>query len=672
MSAWPATRLVALPLAFLAGIGAAHLVERIPWGSFRRGPASLYVVAVLLLAAAGLSLWGLIDSGPGSDGTDWLLRFVLVIGVGVLPLVLALSMIGARVAGHRGVLVLAALLLAVCALTVRSMTLTASDRPGVPGDPLAEGATGPDITIMLARLERVSRDLTVNQRDSQDPGGGHGLHVALDQPVAQPFRWYFRDFPNVTVFDAAAQAAPADAQVVILDGPRDAKLAAPGYTGQSYLYARDLPANYSDPDWGHVLRDIVTPDNWRHFVTFLRTHSVKTQPTAHNFQLLGSSDVAQRLFPAVGPFGLDDRPGAGDAQGQLNRPRGVATAPDGTVYVVDSRNTRIEVYAVDGEFLRSFGTQGAGQGQLARFTGAGGGGPGGIAVGSDGNLYVADTWNHRIEVFTPDGQFVNAWGTFFDAQDDPTQEAAHPSEFYGPRGIATRDGLIYVTDTGNERVQVFQEDGTFVRVFGTTGSALGQLLEPVGIAVAADGTVLVADSHNARIARFSADGQPLDPWPVDVWQNLRFFEPYLTLGPDGTLYASASQVNVITPFNAAGELEPALAADGMKQPFGLAVTPDGSELLVTDGALSAVLRIPLTGEVGSRCRTVGSVREATSHPPPTPQPLQLRLVQSQQFPIHRGVVRAEVRRAGVAHLAGGARELGHEAGQLDGGRAWDA
>ena len=61
--------------------------------------------------------------------------------------------------------------------------------------------------------------------------------------------------------------------------------------------------------------------------------------------------------------------------------------------------------------------------------------------------------------------------------------AANEGLFYGPRGLAFHDGELYVTDTGNERVQVFTPDGTFVRMFGTIGSDLGNLLEPVGIAV---------------------------------------------------------------------------------------------------------------------------------------------------------------------------------------------
>jgi DNA-binding beta-propeller fold protein YncE len=583
--------LTVLPLGVLAGLGAAHLIERLPWTQFRRGPAAVYVIAVLLAAAAIASLFGLITGGVSDDATEWVLKLLLITGVGLLPLALTLTIVGRRLIDDRGVLVLAALLMVVGALTIRSSVLAASERPGEPGDPLAAGATGSDIPILVGRLQRISRDVTATVRDSRDPTGGHGLRIALDESVAQPFRWYFRDYPNLVVFDPALEAPPLDAQVIILSDARDARTVAAGYRGQNFLWTRDSPSVFAAPDWGDLVLGAINPNDWRRHLGFLIDRELAVEPTAREVQVLTAPEIAERLFPSTGPYTLDDRPGAGSGQGQFNRPRGIVIATDGTTYVVDSRNARVEVFDPSGVFLQAFGGEGALPGQFARFPGAGGGGPGGIAIGSDGNLYVADTWNHRIQVFSPQGQYIREWGTFFDTDDDPTLAATHPGEFYGPRGIAIHNGRVYVTDTGNERVQVFDETGAFVSMFGGAGSAEGQLVEPVGIAVTDDGTVLVADSHNARIARFSADGQALGSWPVAIWQDLRFFEPYLALGNDGTLYATTSQSAVIVQISADGiPLEP-LRSSELRQPFGIAVTPDGSQLLVTDGALNAVVRV---------------------------------------------------------------------------------
>jgi DNA-binding beta-propeller fold protein YncE len=590
----PGYAITVLPLALLAGLGAAHLVERVPWHEFRRGPAAIFVVAVILASAALMAVFGMVTGGAGADRSQWLLEFGLVIAVGVLPLAWTISWLGQRLAGDRGVLVLLAALILIGAISVRSTVLAASERPGMPGEPTAAGAIGSDVPILVGRLDRLSRDLTNSVRDSQDPGGGHGLIIAVDSAISQPFEWYFREYPNLTVFDPETELPPADAQVVLLSETRDPRAVAPAYRGQNYLYAHDTPEFYQSPDWGALVSGIFSPSDWRTFAGFVLDREFATDPAAIEFQLLATPDIAAQLFPSVGPFSLDDRPGAGSGDGQLSRPRGIIVADDGSTYVVDSRNVRVQQYDASGQYVAQFGGEGSGPGQFARFPGAGGGGPGGIAIGDDGRIYVADTWNHRVQVFSPEGAFLFSWGSFFDAQDDPNASQASPGQFYGPRDIAVHDGMIYVTDTGNERVQVFTPEGEFVRMFGLPGSSDGQLLEPVGIHVTDDGTVLVADSHNARIARFTTAGEWLDPWPVVEWTGQRFFEPYLEVGQDGTVYASTSTLATIIVLDSDGTPQPALLAPELRQPFGLALTPDGSQLLVTDSTINAVVRVPLT------------------------------------------------------------------------------
>ena len=128
-------------------------------------------------------------------------------------------------------------------------------------------------------------------------------------------------------------------------------------------------------------------------------------------------------------------------------------------------------------------------------------GPYGITTGADGLVYIADTWNHRIVVVNTDGQVVRTFGQFGNNEDSP-DPSLNPGSFYGPRGITIYNNEVYVTDTGNERVEVFGLDGTFVRSWGGTGSAPNQLLEPVGITVGSDGNVYVADSGQRAGERF--------------------------------------------------------------------------------------------------------------------------------------------------------------------------
>jgi len=583
---------VALPLTLLAATGAARLVARLPWREFRRGPATVYFLALLLMVAAVLSLIGLLTGGTGSDTVEWLLRFTLLVLVGIVPLAFAISTLGKRIEGHRIAVALAALLLLTGALTLRSSVLAASERPGEPGEPLAQQALSADIPIVVGRLERLSRDLTMAQRDARDPAGGHGLRIALDEAVEQPFAWYFRDYPRLTVFDPTTEAPPADAQIVILDGSRDAEAIAPGMRGQSYQYGHERAPAYDAPDWAGLATGLVDPDEWRRFAGFLIERSLDVEPAAREFQVLATPDIASTFFQATGPFNLSDRVGAGSAEGQLNGPRGVAIGPDGSIYVVDSRNARAQQYRTDGTFVRAFGTNGSGPGQLGLNTVAGGGGPNGIAVDDDGTVYIADTWNHRIVVFAADGSPLRTWGQFADLQDSPDAQQ-QPGAFYGPRGIAIHDGLVYVTDTGNERVQVFDTQGNVVRAFGGNGGGDGQLREPVGIAVADDGTVLVADSHNGRIARFDTAGDWIGAWQVEQWGGLQYFEPYLAVGPDGTVYATTSTLGVVLPFDASGTAGDPIGTGELRQPFGVTVAAGAASLLVADGALQTVVTVPL-------------------------------------------------------------------------------
>lgn len=127
-------------------------------------------------------------------------------------------------------------------------------------------------------------------------------------------------------------------------------------------------------------------------------------------------------------------------------------------------------------FFATWGTQGNGDGQFES--------PYGIAVGPNGRIYVADTGNNRIQVFDGNRTFVTAWGS----------AGTGDGEFNGPSGIAVdADNFVYVTDRFNHRVQQFSGDGVFITKWGVEGSGDGQFQDPMGIACDGNGNVLVAD-----------------------------------------------------------------------------------------------------------------------------------------------------------------------------------
>ena len=126
-----------------------------------------------------------------------------------------------------------------------------------------------------------------------------------------------------------------------------------------------------------------------------------------------------------------------------------------------------------------------------------------MALADDGTLYVADGYNDRVQVFGPDGKFLHKWGGPFG------MNIFGP--FNGWFATVTRitigpGGNIFVADFYNNRVQKFSPDGVFLSTFGTRGSGPGQFEKAIAVAVARDGSVFVADFANNRIQKWKPGG----------------------------------------------------------------------------------------------------------------------------------------------------------------------
>jgi DNA-binding beta-propeller fold protein YncE len=147
-------------------------------------------------------------------------------------------------------------------------------------------------------------------------------------------------------------------------------------------------------------------------------------------------------------------------------------------------NDRITKLDADGKFVMCWGENGTEAGQFQRVRA--------IALGPDGNLYVADACNHRIQVFQRDGTFVKEIG----------KSGQGPGEFSYPYDIAfAPDGCFYVSERGNQRVQKFHPDGVSAGTWGSGGRAPGQVADPWALVVDRFGRVHVVDTENHRVQR---------------------------------------------------------------------------------------------------------------------------------------------------------------------------
>jgi DNA-binding beta-propeller fold protein YncE len=402
--------------------------------------------------------------------------------------------------------------------------------------------------------------------------GGKDMRVAFDEFTQWPLWWYLRDYPN-KVFFGKEPVGPIDAPVVFV-GTENEAAARPyltDYIRRQYRLRWWFPEDY---------RSLITCEGLRcTFVGLEYLRNPETRQSAIDFVLyrdlenpLGSSDfafyirrdIAAEIWQSSAiPIAYEVEAvteyteahtelssilawGAqGSLEGQFNFPKGLAIDSEGNVYVADSQNHRIQKFDADGTFLAAWGSPGQDPGQFSE--------PWGVAVGPEDIVYVADTWNHRIQAFTSEGELITYWGVF---QDTGGELLEPQGMFYGPRDITVdEDGNLYVTDTGNKRLQKFDADGNPIGQWGGAGASAGQFLEPVGIAADEDGNLYVADTWNQRIQVFDKDFQFVRQWSVQAWVGEPINnKPYLAVDAEGRVYTTDPEGFRVLVFDNEGEL----------------------------------------------------------------------------------------------------------------------
>jgi RHS repeat-associated protein len=261
----------------------------------------------------------------------------------------------------------------------------------------------------------------------------------------------------------------------------------------------------------------------------------------------------------------------GKENGQFTNPKGVAVASNGDVYVVDAGNDRVEEFSATGAYVTKWGSVGKENGQFTN--------PKGVAVASNGDVYVVDTSNDRVQEFSATGTYIAKWGS----------EGKENGQFKGPTGVAVAsNGDVYVVDTGNDRVQEFSATGTYIAKWGSEGKENGQFKSPKGVAVAANGDVYVVDEGNNRVEEFSATGTYLAQFGSKGTGSGEFEEAEaIAVAASGDVYVTGEEETRIQVFSATGEYITKWGTTGKENgefecPGDMA-TVSGGDVYVTDG-----------------------------------------------------------------------------------------
>ncbi len=618
---------IALPMLLAAGWGIGYLVDRIEWSKLlnRKGILTLLLLPVFL-TSLGATLAILFGPNQPFAGTELAqlqttATFVFAVigalasGWGLLklledwesPRILALFFI--------------TFLGALTLQTARSAYQASFINYDNSKEFLVYAHGAPGQTEVLHQVEEISQR-TVGFKD---------IKVAYIGDALYPYWWYFRDYPNKAYFASADITKEISTYPVVIVGASDydkvQSILKDNYISSHYIRLWWPMESYDNLTWQRIWDAVKNPsmrqaifDIWANKdYTLYAQLTNNPNLTLENWTLKADmylfiqKDIVSQIWnygtlPAqtstseVDPYQAyatsitPDRffGTTGNGEGQLSGPRGIALAKDGTLYVVDSGNSRIEHFDQDGKLLNSWGTYASVDLNSSPVAPAPVGTfnqPYGIAIGPDGSVYVADTWNFRIEKFTADGQFITTWGV--------SGQGETPDAFWGPRGVAVdSNGHVYVTDTGNKRVVVFDADGKFITQFGTYGLNTGEFDEPVGITLDSSGKVYVADTWNQRIQVFEPDPNGtfsyLREWTVSGWQSQSVEnKPFIAVDQSGNVFTVDADSFRALEFTSGGQIVRVWGSyssgiDGFNIPSGIAVDAQGG-VWVSDAGNNYIL-----------------------------------------------------------------------------------
>jgi predicted membrane-bound mannosyltransferase/DNA-binding beta-propeller fold protein YncE len=617
---------IAMPMILTSGWSFGNLINDFDWEFSKKHRGWLVlIVGVLFFISASRTFGVLLSGNPPFQGNQLAqleaTSTFLLAGAGMIASGVGLSFLlrqwPLKKIVHFALIILISLLALVTIRTAYRANYINYDNAR---EFLVYAHAARDPKDVLEQVEEISHRLT----------GGKDIEVAYDNDLLYPYWWYFRDYPNKRWYADNPTRDLSDAPIILVGSGNYGKIEP--VVGDDYLrfdYMRlwwpmQFYNNLSfqrvwnalkNPQMRSALWEVWFDRNYEPYaeLTNKTTLTLENWQPSDSFRMYIRKDIVSQIWeygvapvtlePSVDPYEQNTISVEADQiissvdDLQLNAPRDIALAPDGTLYVTDSRNHRILHLDQDGNLLHAWGEFGASDYNTNVMAEPGTfNEPWGVAVGPDGSVYVADTWNNRIQKFTADGEYITMWGQFGAAE-----SAVH---FWGPRGIAVDDlGRVFVTDTGNKRVVIFDSDGNALTSFGGAGMGVGQFDEPVGIAVDDLDRVYIADTWNKRIqVMIPAEDSMTYPthttWDIEGWYGDSLDnKPFLAIDEQYNVYVADPQMGRVLIFDIEGSFLQAFGAYGSGPSeigivSGLAADAQGS-VWVSDGGNNRLMHFTL-------------------------------------------------------------------------------
>lgn len=614
---------IAMPMLLAAAWFLGQLVDTTHWKEFlvRRGLMVLLLLPVVFFSLAGVigSVFGAAPPFQGKEleqlraTSTFLISLITAIASGIAMAYLVrdwqTSLLGRILT--LGIFTLLGIFTARTAFTASYINYDNANELLV----YAHSASGPKIA--LSQIEEISKRTT----------NGLAIKVAYDNETTYPFWWYLRNFTNQDYYASNPSRAQREAPIILVGEGNYGKIepvVGQAYNRYDYIRLWWPNQDYFDLTWQRILDALTDPQMraalyqiWlnRDYTLYGKLTNKDMSLTnwypSNRMRLYIRKDIANSLWnygvsataeevvadPYEGKqivISADRIFGSiGTETGQFQKPHGIAVAPDGSIYIADSNNHRIQHLDAQGNVLHVWGAfADASKGPAPGGTFYE---PWGIAVAPDGSVYVADTWNHRVQKFTPEGEFITMWGYF--------GQGEAPDALWGPRDVVVApDGRVFVSDTGNKRIVIYDANGNPITEFGEAGLQAGQFDEPVGLALSPDGLLFVADTWNQRIQSFLVTPenafQPLKTWDIVGWygQSLEN-KPYLAVDSQGYVYATDPEGYRVLQFTSQGDFvrywgDLSTGPDGFNLVGGIAVDAEDG-IWVSDAGNNRIMHFTL-------------------------------------------------------------------------------